>query len=320
MQIRLAAIILILLVAAFSFHESLGLNFDLVRQKYLSQISATELDNIVKNSTEFQKETQGRHYDFPSAIGRLGYNQSNSYLIKSIEMVYGLSDYKTNGFKTLVVTLGPDLKVRQLAEYDPWHAPPGIPILLSHPQILLPANYTIYMEINKTVWFLPPSPLEQLEHGVVANDIDCDGGISNVVLVFKEEDRSPACVQYNTATSLMQRGWAVPWSSESIVGTNGTMQVGKENATTIARVPLYISIKNFQPLSPPLIIRVSYPNGTIYKTDEISSTKISPDGIYVYNLVIESPSAHDVLGKHRIFLYHEENVGEEDVTIQPQTK
>ncbi len=49
------------------------------------------------------------------------------------------------------------------------------------------------------------SPLEQFRSGIVASDITCKQGFE---LIFKNEDRSPACVTQDTVSILTERGWA----------------------------------------------------------------------------------------------------------------
>ncbi|HKU33482.1 MAG TPA: hypothetical protein VJR22_06525 [Candidatus Nitrosotalea sp.] len=51
---------------------------------------------------------------------------------------------------------------------------------------------------------LVSSPLKQFKSGIAANKIQCN---TNLVLIFKLEDGSPACVTTNTAQKLMERGW-----------------------------------------------------------------------------------------------------------------
>jgi hypothetical protein len=49
------------------------------------------------------------------------------------------------------------------------------------------------------------SPLEQFKSGTAAKDVTCKQGLE---LVFKSTDGSPACVKADTASVLVQRGWA----------------------------------------------------------------------------------------------------------------
>jgi len=49
------------------------------------------------------------------------------------------------------------------------------------------------------------SPLRQIVIGVPSNDVVCDMGLQ---LVIKAEDGSPACVTHDTASKLVEQGWA----------------------------------------------------------------------------------------------------------------
>ena len=48
-----------------------------------------------------------------------------------------------------------------------------------------------------------PGPVKQVKNGIGLNDIECN---SNMTLIFKKSDDSPACVKPSTAETLIQRG------------------------------------------------------------------------------------------------------------------
>lgn len=56
------------------------------------------------------------------------------------------------------------------------------------------------------------SPLEQVRSGIAAKDVTCKQGLE---LVFKSTDGSPACAKPDTASVLIQRGWAKNMSQPS---------------------------------------------------------------------------------------------------------
>ena len=60
---------------------------------------------------------------------------------------------------------------------------------------------------NQSAQTIPviPSPFTQIKSGIAANDVKCQQGLQ---LVIKAEDGSPACVRPDTATKLLDRGWA----------------------------------------------------------------------------------------------------------------
>jgi len=61
------------------------------------------------------------------------------------------------------------------------------------------------------------SPLKQFKSGTPANDVKCNDGLQ---LVIKVEDNSPACVISNTASILIERGWA-----QDLLTTNGLKDI-----------------------------------------------------------------------------------------------
>lgn len=54
--------------------------------------------------------------------------------------------------------------------------------------------------------FTKPSPKQQLENGVLPEEIICKDGLE---LIFKSTDGSPACVKPKTAEKLIERGWGI---------------------------------------------------------------------------------------------------------------
>ncbi|MGI0072878.1 MAG: hypothetical protein ACREA3_03585 [Nitrosotalea sp.] len=53
--------------------------------------------------------------------------------------------------------------------------------------------------------FIRSSPLQQIKIGIAANNVKCNDGLQ---LVIKAEDGTPACVKPDTASILVERGWA----------------------------------------------------------------------------------------------------------------
>jgi len=70
-----------------------------------------------------------------------------------------------------------------------------------------PPNYN---EENVTQIIL--APLKQIKSGIIANNVQCN---TDLVLVIKTEDGSPACVKSDSATKLLARGWT-PSTSQPI--------------------------------------------------------------------------------------------------------
>ncbi len=63
----------------------------------------------------------------------------------------------------------------------------------------------VFLDIIKVPNSLQP-PLKQLQQGIKAQDVKCN---SDLHLVFKSDDKSPACVKPTTASILIERGWAM---------------------------------------------------------------------------------------------------------------
>ncbi len=72
-------------------------------------------------------------------------------------------------------------------------------------------NKTMVLEENMTVSRhsahvspLQLLPLEQFKEGISPKNVQCNDGL---ILVFKAEDKTPACVKPDSITKLLERGW-----------------------------------------------------------------------------------------------------------------
>ncbi len=290
---------------------------DEYREKYYSTINVTRLDSIVTDSTEFRHITFGIPYDFVNVITTLKHQNNGSYTLGPFDVMYFLRTHDGIVNKTLIMTVNTRSEIVGSTEYSPYVVPPAYPIpATSHlPNSL---NYTLSKnEIEKLKIILPPFPLQQVKSGISANDVTCYFGFG---LIFKHEDKSPACVRDNTARYLTERGWAINNTNQeslSLVEERGEeVGIGK-NGTIDARMTIDMNIKNFQTLSPPVVITIFYPNGTLYKTDKISSNDISSDGYYKYRFMISSTNASDVYGSHKVYVEHNDNKIETFIKISP---
>lgn len=84
------------------------------------------------------------------------------------------------------------------------------------------------------------SPLKQFKAGISPNDIQCK---TDFTLIFKAEDGTPACVKPETATKLVERGWA---ETKTGVSTLENPPVGLYNITTstqpiVLGMPFYLN-------------------------------------------------------------------------------
>ncbi|MHB8602340.1 MAG: hypothetical protein ACYC6W_02735 [Nitrosotalea sp.] len=281
-----------------------------------SSINVTKLISIVENNTEFKEQTNGHGYVFSSAVYKLKPYETvnNSTFQGPVDIVYFLSIDNKGGYydKTLVVTVNSKLSITGFMVYPSYLVPTGYP-LPAGTSLPHQGNYTPpKMDYNKLVIIMPSSPLEQVKSGIAVNDVECFHGIPTLELIFKAEDKSPVCVKSNTVSDLIKRGWALnQTNNESIdVTAEQPIIVHDINGTIAATLTLDISLKNFELLSPPLLVQVHYPNGTLYHTDTISMNSIPADGHYKYVLVMYSYNPHDIFGKHSIEVIHAGNISQ----------
>ncbi|MDE1729078.1 MAG: hypothetical protein KGH81_07885, partial [Thaumarchaeota archaeon] len=178
--------------------NSYALNFESTKLKYYPLVHVSGLDPIITNSSEFKEKIQGYHYNLITTVSKLRYLQNDSYGLGSTDVIYFLyvSDISQTN-KTLIVTIDQKHQILGMAEFSPWNVPLGYPQPLIHTSLYVPENYTTSkIDINKLVIIMPPPPLEQVKHGVAANDVDCFQNIEGFELIFKSEDKSSACVNY----------------------------------------------------------------------------------------------------------------------------
>lgn len=92
-------------------------------------------------------------------------------------------------------------------------------------------SITIQVQNDSSVTSVKPvlSPLKQLKTGVSSYDTICQ---TNLVLIFKSEDGTPACVRPQTKMQLLKIGWGV----EGISRTEVTISRNAENSTNIQHV------------------------------------------------------------------------------------
>ncbi|MBI1829540.1 MAG: hypothetical protein HY222_05030 [Thaumarchaeota archaeon] len=68
-------------------------------------------------------------------------------------------------------------------------------------------NLVINMCCGTQMKITADAPLKQFKSGIAAENIQCK---TNLALVFKAEDGTPACVKPETSKILVERGWAKP--------------------------------------------------------------------------------------------------------------
>ena len=82
-------------------------------------------------------------------------------------------------------------------------------------------NNTFVFLVSQDLGF--SSPLKQFNSGIKAEDVKCKDGLQ---LVIKAEDYSPRCVKPDTASKLVERGWAL--TRLSISGLKEIYSVGEK--------------------------------------------------------------------------------------------
>ncbi len=77
---------------------------------------------------------------------------------------------------------------------------------MNHTGMMAPGmNNTVSMPMTNAHAPKMMAPLEEVKSGVAPKSVTCEQGFS---LILKAEDGSAACVDSNTATILITRGWA----------------------------------------------------------------------------------------------------------------
>ncbi|MDE1813569.1 MAG: hypothetical protein KGI05_02785 [Thaumarchaeota archaeon] len=186
-------------------------------------VNVTKFMSIAENSTTFKEQINGyAHYSLATVILKPE-SQNTSNPTIEYNLVYSLYKDPNNYCsydKVLVITLDVQLQITNTMEYSPYGVPAGYPL----PPISCPMNFVpSTIDYNKLVGTIPWSPpLEQLNYGISAENIQCSNGL---ILVLKSEDGSPACVKPDTAQKLIERGWA------KITVTKATFDVIQSNTT-----------------------------------------------------------------------------------------
>ncbi len=306
----------ILSITMLAINPAFGSNqIDAYRDKYYSTINVTRLDLVVTNSPEFRNITFGIPYDFVNVITMLKHQDNGSYTVGPYDVLYFLHPHDDIVTNTLVMTVNTHSEIVGFTEYSPFVVPPAYP-KPAGTHLPNSGNYTLSKnEMEQLKIILPPFPLQQVNAGISTNDVTCYFGFG---LIFKYEDKSSACVRDNTARYLMERGWAVNNTHQESISlvAEPREEVGiAKNGTVDALVPIDINIKNFQILSPPVMVTIFYPNDTLYKTDKISSNDIQTDGYYKYNFTVSSANVNDIYGNHKMYVEHNGNRVETYVKI-----
>jgi len=107
-------------------------------------------------------------------------------------------------------------------------------------------------------------PLKQFKSGIAAKNITCN---QNLELIFKSENGSPACVKPDTATKLIERGWA---KSPENTGVLVTLTEGQREDPLLVQKILSDSIHGLDFREYPLATNVGNPI-TLHIGDSVSN-------------------------------------------------
>lgn len=164
--------------------------------------NSTALDAAIKLATsdpQFQSLVKGYNYTFSSDFEESGPLSTGGIGLTDHGFAFELYSGPVNpgkAVKVVEVLEDPALvKILNVTSYPAvYNYGPMIPSATPiSPPGSNPQNNTVL------------SPLTQFKQGVLAQDVKC---YSNFQLIFKTEDGSPACVTPDSATKLVQRGWA----------------------------------------------------------------------------------------------------------------
>ncbi|MGI0059630.1 MAG: hypothetical protein ACREBJ_07660 [Nitrosotalea sp.] len=282
-------------------------------------INATKFIPNVENNAEFKEIINWYdHYLFDTIVCKFNPKNMSNAICEKFDLVYSLyKDHNLRYDKLLAITMNSESNITSMMEYSPSDVPSGYPLpLVSYVNVPI-GNVSANVNYNKlAVTLIPSSPLDQVRSKIAVNDVECLHSIETFELVFKAEDNSPACVKMNTGRILVERGWAINQTNESINTTfEQPKNIDLKNGTVTATLTMYIHIQNFQRLSPPMLIQLFYPNGTLYSTNKISSNDITSDGNYTYTLSISSTDRNAVFGTHKIDVTHNGNTMETFVNV-----
>jgi hypothetical protein len=134
-----------------------------------------------------------------------------------------------NNTSLVIKILGPSYNLVDLHTFNPnsnetgysWTVLPNGPLFYNSGNYTVTAKYgqndaatSFYLHStqNGIVMENPSSPLQQFKSGIKAQDVKCNQGLQ---LVIKAEDGSPACAKPETATKIIQRGWALDTTSSA---------------------------------------------------------------------------------------------------------
>lgn len=176
----------------------------------------------------------------------------------------------------------------------------NIPITIRYEEYVTPVDGLISQKPQccgpAYVQPVPGSPLKQFQSGTPALDVKCNDGLQ---LILKAEDASPTCVKPDTVQILTERGWA--WNYANVVGKESislsayqgiSHEIFYNNETIVSDFTINVNIKNFRPSNTPLVLQVYYNDGILYKTVNVPSDTIQPDGFYKYYLIAVSDKNH----------------------------
>ncbi len=166
----------------------------------------TKLELLVMNSTEFKEKTTGYNYTLAGIDNNWIPRANNYYDFGGARVTFFVWGLDNGTVKGVSFNLDPQLKIKNIFEYNADNPPSGYRADICHSCFLGAFNSTKQLVEPKNV---VESPLQQFKSGIMAKDVVCKQGLQ---LIVKVENGSPACVNLDTSSILIERGWAKPIS------------------------------------------------------------------------------------------------------------
>ncbi len=247
-----------------------------------------QIDKITQELNVIQEANIQFYYMDPVLLKK--YQAASDGFVTKIQVQYwkGKSfDEQKNAFP--LVGIGVDSKKKSV-EITLWKGienSTNVDRYISVIKELMPSDVPWHVSFGEypTAYYstLTMHPLQQVNSGILAKDVQCNQGFQ---LIFKTEDGSPACVKPDTASKLVERGWAtliaMPLgglqSSENIMGEQKT---GLLSANTCGQFRTAPGIRDSNAV--PVLLMNSNSTGCarltydiVYKYDGVSSSTVWP--------------------------------------------
>ncbi len=152
-------------------------------------------------------------------------------------------------------------------------------------------------------WLADQSPSKQYISGISADSVVCQADLQ---LIIKNESSSPACVRPETVNILLERGWTKNITS-AIYGVleQNYSKTEYRNGTMIDSYDIMVQT-NITNMSSILHFQVFFPNGTLYKSDDVPINNVQPYG-YKYHVDMKLDENNSQEGFKTIISYNNDS-------------